>query len=393
MLCGCAHRQFVNNPYPRWGEEFWLTRPDRAEPLPMRVQLPEDPATASACLLIVHGMNEYVGRYGEVASFFARRYIVAGFDLFAHGLSNPTLRAADRAIADGAAPFDVSDAYLAQSGLRDLTPMRRDFDQALRELITICDGQGQRDRPVFILSHSLGSLIAASYFLEPWSKSDLRQRVQGVVFSGPAFSVTEVPGWRGYFQTPLVKLAFHAEEHFLNPQGEPLPLMLANQLLALVTVPLLDGLFEVLSWPGLRRVFSPVTPDWVPEYLTDWEEERARHRADGYIIRRSILRYVKGVEEEIVRFRRQMEEFRLPYLLIYSGRDPITPAWGSHDFAAKTLAKHPDNQLLPLVHQFHHEHLFSAPPLRDDLLRSIDRWLQRRLAAISRAHAGSEQGQ
>lgn len=377
MLCACAHRQLVTKPYPRWGEELWLVRGDCDQPLSMRVQLPENPAAAPACLLIVHGMNEYVGRYGEIAAHFSRRFIVAGFDLYAHGLSNPTLLAADRAIAAGAGEFDVSDAYLTQARLRDLEPMRRDFERALRRLIAICDEQGRPGRPVFILSHSLGSLIAASSLLR-----HPHERVQGIVFSGPAFSVTEIPGWRGYFQTPFVKLAFHVEEHFLRPQGEPLPLMIANQALALVTVPLLDGLFNVLSWPGLRSIFSPVTPDWVPDYLTDWEEERARHRADGYIIRRTILRYVKGIEEEIARFRRGMAGFSTPYLLIYSSRDPITPAWGNHDFAAKTLAKHPDNQLLPLVDKFHHEHLFSAPPLRDELLRRIDDWLERRLKSL-----------
>ncbi|BBA33084.1 uncharacterized protein sS8_1122 [Methylocaldum marinum] len=382
MLCGCAHQQFVTQPYPRWGEELWLSRTDRDAPLPMRVRMPARPAAAPACLLIVHGMNEYIGRYHEIAAHFANRFIVAGFDLYAHGLSNPTLLAADRAIAGGASEFDVSGAFLAQSGLRNLDPMRRDLDQVLRRLIEICDRRGRPDLPIFILSHSLGSLIAASYLLERTPGDDPRGRIQGIIFSGPAFSVTEVPGWRGYFQTPIVKLSFYAEEHFLRSHGEPLPLLIANQALALSTVPVLDGLFELLSWPGLRRVFSPTTPGWVPEYLSDWEEERARHRVDGYIIRRSILRYVKGVEEEIVRFRRRMAEFAMPYFLIYSAGDPITPAWGNQDFAAKTSEKHRDNLILPIIDKVHHEHLFSAPPLRDELLGKIEAWLDRRLKSM-----------
>jgi alpha-beta hydrolase superfamily lysophospholipase len=361
---------------------MWLSRNGGEGLLPVRVQTPSQPGAADGCLLIVHGMNEYIGRYGEIAAHFAKRFIVAGFDMYAHGLSNPTLLAADRAMAGGAAGFDVGDAYLAQAALRDLEPMRRDLDRALRSLIEVCDRHGRPGRPIFILSHSLGSLIAASYLLEQTPEDDPRARIQGIVFCGPAFSVTEVPGWRGYFQTPFVKLAFYAEEHFLRSHGEPLPLLVANQALALATVPLLNGLVETLSWPGLRRVFSPTTPGWVPGYLSDWEEERARHRADGYIIRRSILRYVKGVEEEIVRFRRHMAEFAVPYLLVYSGGDPITPAWGNHDFAAETLHNHPDNQILPLVDKVHHEQLFSAPPLRDELLGRIEGWLDRRLRSI-----------
>lgn len=391
ILNACAHRQPVTQAYPRWGEEIWLSR-DEGEPfLPMRVLSPRDPAAAPGCLLIVHGMNEYTGRYGEIAAHFARRFLVAGFDLYAHGLSNPVLLAADRAIAGGAAEYDVGGAYLAQSGLRDLAPMRRDFGQVLRRLVEICDRSGPPGRPMFVLAHSLGALVAASSLLEPpTGDDDPRARVRGIVFAGPAFAVSEVPGWRGVFQTPFVKFAFHVKSHFLCPKEEPLPLLAANQVLALATVPVLDGVFEALSWPGLRAVFTPTTPDWVPDYLSDSEEERARHRADGYIIRRTLLRYVRGVAEEIIRFRRRMAEFAVPYLLIYAGGDPITPAWGNHDFAAKTFRKHPDNRMLPLPDKDHHEQLFSAPPLRDELLTKIDDWLDRRISSIHRDPAKGE---
>jgi alpha-beta hydrolase superfamily lysophospholipase len=124
-----------------------------------------------------------------------------------------------------------------------------------------------------------------------------------------------------------------------------------------------------------------------PGIPSDWEEERARHRVDGYIIRRSILRYIKGIEEEIVRFRRRMAEFATPYFLIYSAGDPITPVWGNRDFAAKTSEKHRDNQILPLIDKVHHEHLFSAPPLRDELLGKIEAWLDRRLKSMDEVSA------
>ncbi len=381
-LSACRHRPFVRASYPRWGEEFRLDRPGRAEPLTMRVMLPPAAVKVRGCLLIIHGMNEYSGRYGDIARHFARRFIVAGFDLYAHGLSNPTLRQADRAIAGGAGEQAVDDAYLAQIPLRDLEPMREDLDRVLRRLISL--GNGRADTPVFILSHSLGALVAASYLLDARPVSDLKNRVQGVVFLGPAFSVPQLPGWRGWLANPLIRLSFFAEEHCLKPRGEARPPAMAKRSLALAVALLFKGLFELCSWPGLRRLFTPVTPDWVVDYLTDWEEEKARQRADGYIIRRSLLRYVKGVEREIARFRQRMGEFSTPYFLIYSGLDPITPAWGSHDFARLTLGKHPDNQQLPLPDLCHHEHLFSAPPLRDELLMRIDRWLELRLSSLPR---------
>ncbi len=382
MLSGCVHRQFVSEPYPRWGEESAVTRPDNNPPLIVRTMFSPDPANAPACVLLVHGMNEHIGRYGEIARHFSQRFIVTGFDFYAHGLSNPTLQQANQSLSTGTAKQEVSDAYLAQIELHDLEPMRQDLDQALRQTIMQCDAQNESERPVFIVSHSLGSLIVSSYLLQTRNEDGPAMRVQGVVLLGPAFSVSEPPGWRGWLVNPLIKLSFHAEAHFLNPQDEPLPLLIFNQLLALITVPLLDGAFEVLSWPGLRSLFTPVAPGWVVDYLTDSEVEKARLRADGWIIRRSLLRYVKGIEGEIVNFRQHMDKFAVPYYLIYSGYDPITPAWGSEDFAHATLNKHPNNAILSLPNISYHQHLFLKEPLRNKLLINIEQWLDRRLLSL-----------
>lgn len=382
MLSGCVHQQFVNEPYPRWGDESSINQSDDNGPLILRVLFPPDPAKAPACVLLVHGMNEYIGRYGEVARYFARHFIVAGFDFYAHGLSNPVLQQADQALASGAGRQEVSDAFLAQSLLHDLEPMRRTLDQALRKTIALCDAQGHSERPVFIVSHSLGALVAASYLMQTRDEDDAAKRVQGVVFLGPAFAVSQPPGWRGWLANPLIKLSFHVETHFLNPQNEPLPLLIFNQLLSLVTVPILDGVFEIFSWPGLRSFLTPVTPDWVVDYLTDSEQEKARLRADGWIVHRSLLRYVKGIEEEIVHFRRLMSEFTTPYYLIYSEHDPITPFWGSEDFARATLKHDPDNEVLALPNLRYHQHLFLKEPMRTELLENIEQWMDRRLRSL-----------
>ncbi|UJP02358.1 MAG: lysophospholipase, partial [Nitrosomonas sp.] len=277
VLSGCVHRPFVTAPYPRWGEETVIGAGGE-KPLILRTLSPTEPSQASTCVLLVHGMNEHIGRYGEVAQYFSQRYFVAGFDHYAHGLSNPVLRRADRMLTEGAGRVDVSDAYLAQSALTDLEPLRQTLDRALHVFMTQCDAQDQSQRPVFIVAHSLGGLVTASYLLDHQNESDLRERLRGVVFLAPAFAVSEPPGWRGWLANPLIKLSFHAETHFLHPQDESLPLMLFNQLFSLVTVPVLDGLFEVLSWPGLRGFFTPISPAWVTDYLTDSEEEKARLR-------------------------------------------------------------------------------------------------------------------
>jgi alpha-beta hydrolase superfamily lysophospholipase len=257
--------------------------------------------------------------------------------------------------------------------------MCNDLEQALDYLLKQCGKlSAHSSRPVFILSHSLGSLVCASYLLQT-KNADLKLRIKGIIFCGPAFAVTQVPGWRGWFQNPFIAFTFHTHEHFLNPHHGPLPLMLFNQLLALVTVPLQDSIIELVSLPGLRNLFSPGRPAWVEEYLSDSKKERLRQRNDNYIIRRCIMRYVLGVEQEIIRFRSNMARFDIPYLLIYSEQDPITPAWGNTDFAAVTHNNHEHNELMLLTGKSHHEQLFSSPTLRERILQQIDGWLERRM--------------
>ncbi|HBV21363.1 MAG TPA: alpha/beta hydrolase [Nitrosomonas sp.] len=389
LLSGCVHQQSVGEPYPRWGEEHSTPRSDDNPPLTLRVLPPSETALPVACILLVHGMNEYIGRYGDVARYFSKQFLVAGFDYYAHGLSNPVLHRADKALNSGDERQDVSQAYLAQTPLYDLEPMRRDLDYALKKTIQICDARSGSKKPVFLVSHSLGSLITASYLLQMQDEEakSLIGRVQGVILLAPGFAVSEPPGWRGWLAGPLIKLSFHAETHFLNPQNDSLPLLLLNQMLSLVTVPVLDGLFEVFSWPGLRYVFTPTTPDWVVDYLTDSEKEKLRLQTDGWIIRRSLLRYIKGIENEIVQFRRHMDDFAVPFYLIYSVHDPITAAWGNEDFVSATLNNHPDNAYLALPELRYHQHLFLTKPCRNDILKRIEQWLDRRIAVLKHAEA------
>jgi len=345
----------------------------------LQLLVPKSTDPVKGCLLIVHGMNEHIGRYGNVARHFADRFIVAGIDLTAHGMSNPVLAKAHESIVNGAAGYDAGNAFLEQAQLGDLQPMREDLKLALEYLSAHCNRPSDHTPlPIFILSHSLGSLVASSYLLQT-KQEPLTARIKGVIFSGPAFSVTEVPGWRGWFQNPVVRFTFHTHEHFLNPHDEPIPVMLFNQFVALITVPLQDGLIELLSLPGFRQLFSPTAPPWVKEYLTDSEEEKALLGKDKYMIKRTIMRYVLGVEREIIDFRSNMDQFDSPYLLIYSENDPITPAWGSTDFATATRHKHAHNRVVLLAGNQYHEQLFSAQPLREQILNIIDDWLQERL--------------
>lgn len=379
-LCsGCSHPHKVTTEYTLWGEQTNLPPAGGEAPRHLQLLKPEPIADAEGCLLIVHGMNEHSGRYGDIARHFSDRFIVAAVDLTAHGLSNPVLMAAHNSIKSGAPVYDAGKAYLEQAQLGSLQAMRQDLDRALHYLVGYCDSiAGTANLPVFILSHSLGSLVSGSYLLQ-MDDATLKARIQGIILAGPAFAVTEVPGWRGWFQNPFIWFTFHTHEHFLNPHNEALPLLLLNQIFSLITVPLQDGIIEFVSLPGLRSMFAPTGPSWVAEHLSDSEEERIRQSNDQYIMRRCVMRYVLAVEKEIIQFRQEMARFEVPYLLIYSEQDPITPAWGNIDFAAATQNKHEDDEVMVLTGKSHHEQLFSEPVLRGQILQKIDLWLQRRL--------------
>lgn len=52
---------------------------------------------------------------------------------------------------------------------------------ALQQLIALCDEYGRDGKPIFIVSHSLGSLVAA-YLLQNQRNLAYAQRIAGIVF-------------------------------------------------------------------------------------------------------------------------------------------------------------------------------------------------------------------
>jgi len=206
---GCSCTQIASKPYPIWGESIFLPTEDGKSRRHLQVLEPSQQQFADACLLIVHGMKEHSGRYEDIARHFAERYRVAGIDMTAHGLSNETFSKAHHSIASSATEYDVSSAYLEQSQVRNLDTMRSDIRNALIYLTERCVRPDGGKSPLFILSHSLGSLVSASYLLEAKNDTAARQ-INGIIFTGPAFSGTQVPGWRGWFQNPP-NIAWHHE--------------------------------------------------------------------------------------------------------------------------------------------------------------------------------------
>ena len=109
-----------------------------------------------AALLMVHGLAEHSGRYGNVVNHFVPlNYAVYGIDHFGHGKS------------DGRRVYVKSfDDYT--NTLKVYFDMIRDW---------------QPDKPIFLVGHSMGGLISAVYLL------DHQAELAGAVLSGPAVKI------------------------------------------------------------------------------------------------------------------------------------------------------------------------------------------------------------
>jgi acylglycerol lipase len=111
-----------------------------------------------AVLLIVHGLAEHSGRYGNVVNYFVPRgYAVYGIDHLGHGHSDGPRVYVDR-FQDFLDPIQV---FLGR--IRDWQP----------------------ETPIFLVGHSLGGLISAAYLL------DQADEPAGAVLSAPS---VKMPG-------------------------------------------------------------------------------------------------------------------------------------------------------------------------------------------------------
>jgi alpha-beta hydrolase superfamily lysophospholipase len=118
--------------------------------------LPE--GEAKAVLLVVHGLGEHSGRYKNVVDHFVPlEYAVYGLDHIGHGKSE---------------------------GKREIVARFEDFTDTLTIFYKLVTGW-QPGKPVFLLGHSMGGLIATCYLL------DHQADFKGAVISAPAIKIAE----------------------------------------------------------------------------------------------------------------------------------------------------------------------------------------------------------
>jgi acylglycerol lipase len=116
--------------------------------------LPE--GEVKAVLPIIHGLGEHSGRYMNVVNHFVPLgYVVYGLDQIGHGKSG---------------------------GAREYVERFEDYSETFTAYLKMVK-QWQPGKPIFLLSHSIGGLIAAYYLL------DHQAEFQGAIFSAPVVKV------------------------------------------------------------------------------------------------------------------------------------------------------------------------------------------------------------
>lgn len=111
-----------------------------------------------AALVIVHGLAEHSGRYGNVIEHLVPRgYALYGFDLVGHGRS---------------------------SGARVYVRQLADYIDSLHQYLAKVQ-EWQPGRPHFLLGHSMGGLIVPYYLLE------CQDGLAGAILSAPSVAVPE----------------------------------------------------------------------------------------------------------------------------------------------------------------------------------------------------------
>lgn len=274
--------------------EGHLTTPDGAD-IYTQAWLPD--AAPRAIILIVHGLGEHSGRYGNYVDYFAPRgYALYSFDTRGHGRS------------DGARGYiERFDQYV------------EDIDQRVAEVRS-----DWPNIPLFILGHSLGSLMGLSYARQH------PDRFNGLIVTGTALKdALQMPAWKRSLATLLSRVT---------------PSLKMNNGIAL------SGLSHDAAVMTAYQA-DPLTHTWgTPRLATEAEVVRAQ-------------------------IRQSASSWRVPTLMLHGGSDPICLAEGARQFAAQIPAGMVEyHEYARLYHEIHNE------PEREQVFHDIEAWLQARCA-------------
>lgn len=252
-----------------------------------------------AVVVLIHGQGEHCGRYEYAAAALGRRgYDIVSGDLPGHGRS-----------AGLRGHIDRFDRYLEV------------VDGWVEEARASAAG-----RPVFLLGHSVGGLIAARY-LE--TRPEAADALAGAVLSSPALRIRlRIPPWKERLGRRL------------------------------------DGVLPRLRMPsGVHR-----------QRVTRNEDVVRATDADPLMVHVASVRFFNELVRAQEAALAEAGRIRLPLQLLQGGADEIVEPDASIAFGARVASPDKDVRMLDGLH-----HEIMNEPERDDVLRDIADWLDRHL--------------
>jgi alpha-beta hydrolase superfamily lysophospholipase len=248
-----------------------------------------------AMLLIVHGLGDHSSRYQNYVDYFAPKgYAIYAPDLRGHGRSDGRRGHVNR-----------FDEYV--NDLRQLHNRARGADP---------------DSKVFLLGHSLGSLVVLTYALR------YPEGLAGVISSGTALRDTlAVPGWLRSAAGGLSKIA---------------PTLAANN--------------------GVKT-----------GYISHDSQVREAYDRDPLVHRVGTLRLSAEVDIARSNLMEHASQWKLPLLMLHGRDDPICLLSGAREFYDKTDHAWVEfRQYTGMYHEVHNE------VGKEAVFKDIESWLQAR---------------
>jgi acylglycerol lipase len=253
-------------------------------------------AEPKAALLVVHGLGEHSGRYGNLVNYFTPRgYAVYALDHYGHGKSE---------------------------GQREYVERFDDYTSTLKAYFDKV-AAWQPGKAIFLVGHSLGGLISATYLL------DHQADFAGAVLSAPAVKVPE----------------------------DTSPLLLITGRIMSRLLPTLGVL--ALDSSGVSR-----DPEVVRAYVND----------PLVFTGKTTARLGAEIVDAIQRVQAEAATLTLPLLVLQGSADRLVDPAGADQFyraarsADKTLKVYPG-----LYHEIYNE------PERAQVLHDVEVWLEAHL--------------
>ena len=255
-----------------------------------------------AVVIVAHGYAEHGGRYGNLVDRLVPRGIaVYALDQRGHGRSEGPRGHVGR----------------FSELIADLHAFRVRIEEE------------ERGKPIFLLGHSLGGLVAVRYLLTHASG------LSGAILSSPALGIVNEP--------PRV----------------------------------MQWLARLLSWIAPRTSYQGNVD---PQFLSHDASVGRAYAADPLVHRRATARFFTEFKWAMRTARERAAEIRVPILILQAGDDRLVQAAATEAFAAEVGS---DDKALRVYPELYHE-IFNETA-SDDVFADLERWLDARLMLPSAA--------